>query len=149
MANLCKDLEHYKIADKIDLLFQELNEASYLLVLDNFEVLLDPQKNKPLESKVGFSDLIEKANENCIRSKILFTSWDSPASERGIRPSSYPIMGLDTSAGILLLRREGLKESETELKKAIELSGGHPLALILLAQLVNEGADTLSYSSKR
>jgi tetratricopeptide (TPR) repeat protein len=138
-----KDLERYKIADQIHLLFQELNEASYLLILDNFEILLDPQTNKPLESKVGFSDLIEKVNENCIRSKILFTSWDSFSSERGIRPFSYQIRGLDTSAGIQLLRREGITEPEVELKKAIELSGGHPLALILLAQLVREGAGTL------
>ncbi|AKB44301.1 tetratricopeptide repeat protein [Methanosarcina vacuolata] len=140
-----KDLERYKILDQINLLFNELNEASYLLVLDNFEVILDPQTNKPLESKVGFSELIESAKESCIRSKILFTSWDSLASERGIRPFSYQIRGLDTSAGILLLRHEGLlNESETELKKAIKLSDGHPLALILLAQLVREEADTLS-----
>ncbi|AKB57145.1 tetratricopeptide repeat protein [Methanosarcina barkeri] len=140
-----KDLERYKILDQINLLFNELNEASYLLVLDNFEVILDPQTNKPLESKVGFSELIESAKESCIRSKILFTSWDSLASERGIRPFSYQIRGLDTSAGILLLRREGLlNESEAELKEAIELSGGHPLALILLAQLVTGRAGKLS-----
>ena len=138
-----KDLEHYKIPDQIHLLFQELNEAAYLLVLDNFEIILDPQTDKPLESKVGFSDLIEKANENCIRSNILFTCWDSLASERGFRPFSYQIRGLDISDGILLLRREGLNESETELKNAVVSSGGHPLALILLAQLVIEGADTL------
>jgi tetratricopeptide (TPR) repeat protein len=138
------DLEHYRIPDQLNLLFKELNEASYLLVLDNFEVLLNPQTDKPLESKIGFSDLIEKANENCIRSKILFTSWDSIFSERGLRLSSISIGGLDTSAGILLLKREGVTESDSELKKAIELSGGHPLALVLLAQLINEGADTLS-----
>ena len=138
------DLEHYKIPDQLNLLFKELNEASYLLILDNFEVLLDPQMDKPLESKIGFSDLIEKANENCIRSKILFTSWDSIFSERGLRLSSISIGGLDPSAGILLLKREGVTESDAELKKAVELSDGHPLALVLLAQLINEGADPLS-----
>ncbi len=133
-----KDLEHYKIADQIDLLFQELNKASYLLVFDNFEILLDPQTNKPLESKIGFSELIEKANENCIRSKIIFISCNYFASGCGIRPFPYQIRGLDTSAGIMLLRREGLNKSEDELKKVIKLSGGHPLALILLAQLTKE-----------
>ena len=140
-----KDLEHYKIADQINLLFKELNQSSYLLVFDNFEILLDPQKNKPLKSKVGFSELIERANKNNIKSKILFTSWDSFASESGIKPFSYQIRGLDTSAGIQLLRREGLTESEAELNKPIELSGGHPLALILLAQLVRERAGALSF----
>ena len=107
-----KDLEHYKIADQINLLFHELNKASYLLVFDNFEILLDPQTNKPLESKIGFSELIEKANENCIRSKIIFISCDDFASGCGIRPLSYQIRGLDASAGIMLLRREGLNKSE-------------------------------------
>jgi tetratricopeptide (TPR) repeat protein len=139
-----KNLEHYKISDQINLLFHELNELAYLLVLDNFEILINSQTNKPLESKIGFSDLIEITKDNCIRSKILFTSWDSFANERGFRPFSYPVRGLDTSSGISLLKREGLTEPETELKKAVEISGGHPLALILLAQLVIEGADTLS-----
>ena len=137
-----KKLEHYKIPDQISLLLKELKEAPYFLVLDNFEILLDPQTNKPLESKVGFSDLIEISKDNCIRSKILFTCWDSLSSERGFRPSLYHIMGLDTSAGISLLKREGLNEPENELRKGVEMAGGHPLALILLAQLVIGGADT-------
>ena len=134
--------EHYKITDKLNLFFQELSEAPYFLVFDNFEVLLNPENNKPLEA--GFSDLIEKANENSIKSKILFTSWESISSERGIRPCYYPIKGLDTSDGILLLRREGLNDSEECLKRAVDKSGGHPLALLLLAQLVRSGEDTLS-----
>ena len=95
-----KNLEHYKIPDQISLLLEELKEVPYFLVLDNFEILLDPQTNKPLESKVGFSDLIEISKDNCIRSKILFTCWDSLASERGFRPFPYHTVGLDTSAGI-------------------------------------------------
>lgn len=67
-----KDLERYKVGDQLGLLFRELNAAPYFLVLDNFEILLDPQTNKPL--KPGFSDLIEKATESAGRSRVLFTS---------------------------------------------------------------------------
>jgi hypothetical protein len=81
-------LADYKTLDQINILFRELNEGSYLLVLDNFESLLDPQTNKPLKSKIGFSELIESAAANCIKSKILLTSWESLASERGISPFS-------------------------------------------------------------
>ncbi len=130
-----KDLEYYKDEDKLALLFRELNATQYFLVFDNFEILLDPQTNKPLKEKVIFSDLIEKAIE-CNRSRVLFTSWECPASERGIRPICYSIGGLDESAAIQLLRNKGLTEPEDELKKAVELSGGHPQALILLVQLV-------------
>ena len=137
-----KDLAQYKIGDQLNLLFRELNAAPYFLVLDNFEILLNSQTNVPL--KPGFADLIEKATESAGKSQILFTSWEYPASERGIRPKCYHIGGIDGAAAIQLLRKSGLTEHENELKKAIELSGGHPLALILLVQLVKEGAETLS-----
>jgi len=129
-----KDIGFYKIEDQLNLLFRELNDAPYFLVLDNLEILLDPKTNKPI--KAGFSDLIEKANGDTGRSRILFTSWECPSSERGIRPNYYTIGGLDDSAAIQLLRNKGLTESDNELKRAIELCGGHPLALILLVQLV-------------
>ena len=138
-----ENLGRYKIIDQLNHLFKELNAAPYFLVLDNFEILLDPQTNKPL--KTGFSELIEKANESGSRSKILFTSSECPVSERGIRPRYYTIKGLDETAAIQLLRRNGLiKESENDLKKAIELSGGHPLALNLLVQLIEGEEDNLS-----
>ncbi len=136
-----KDLGSYKDEDKLALLFRELNAAPYFLVFDNFEIILDPQTNAPL--KAGFSDLIEKANE-CNISRVLFTSWECPASERGIRPKCYPVGGLDEPAAVQLLRRKGLTGHGDELKKAAALAGGHPLALILLVQLVEEGAETLA-----
>ncbi len=136
-----KDLGSYKDDDKLALLFRELNAAPYFLVFDNFEILLDSQTNAPL--KAGFSDLIEKANESSI-SRVLFTSWECPASERGIRPKCYPVCGLDEPAAVQLLRQRGLTGHEDELKKAAALAGGHPLALILLVQLVEEGAETFS-----
>jgi tetratricopeptide (TPR) repeat protein len=137
-----EDLGRYKVGDQLGLLFRELNAAPYFLVLDNFEILLDPQTNKPL--KPSFSDLIEKANESAGRSRVLFTSWERPASERGVRPTYYTIGGLDNSSAIQLLRRRGLTEPDNELKKVVELSGGHPLALILLVQLVVGEEETLS-----
>lgn len=137
-----KDLGQYKIGDQLDLLFRELNAAPYFLVLDNFEILIDPQTNVP--QKPGFSELIEKAKESPGRSRVLITSWEYPASERGIRPKCYPIGGIDESAAIQLLRKSGLTGRDNELRKVIELSGGHPLALILLVQILKEGAETLS-----
>ena len=137
-----QDIGNYKIEDLLNLFFHELNAAPYFLVLDNFEILLDPKTNKP--NKAGFSDLIEKANGGTGRSRILFTSWECPASERGIRPNCYTIGGLDDQAAIQLLRNHGLTEPDSELKKAVELSGGHPLALILLVQLIIGAEEPLS-----
>jgi len=129
-------LGRYSDGDLLDLFLRELNTAPYFLVLDNFEILLDPQTNKPM--KPGFSELIERVNNGAGRSRIVFTSWECPASNRGIRPKCYTISGLDDSSALRLLRESGLTEPEDELKKAIKLSGGNPLALILLVQLIDE-----------
>ena len=137
------DISVYKKPqDQIALLFRELKAGPYFLFFDNFEVLIDPKTSKPL--KPGFSDLIEKAKKIKGASRIMFTCWECPASERGIRPKRYQIGGLDRQAAIKLLRSKGLTEPDNELEKSIELSGGHPLALILLTQLLEEGVKTLS-----
>jgi hypothetical protein len=135
-------LNFYKVEDLIGLLFQELEALPYFLVFDNFEALINPQNNEPL--KPGFSELIEKANEIAGESRILFTCWECPASDRGIKPEWYQIGGLDPQAATKLLRKKGLTEAQSELTQVIERSGGHPLALILLVQLVKEEAETLS-----
>jgi tetratricopeptide (TPR) repeat protein len=137
-----QELGRYKDSDLLDLFFRELNVAPYFLVLDNFESLLDPKTIRP--TKPGFSDMIERAKKGVGRSQILFTSWECPSSDRGIRPICYTIGGLDESAALQLLKESGLSEPEDELKKVIQLSGGHPLALILLVQLVKEEEETLS-----
>lgn len=134
--------EMYKIEDQLSLLFRELNSGNYLLVLDNFEILVDPETGKPM--KAGFSDLIERSVDICGKSRVIFTSWECPVSNRGIRPSSYHIGGLDTESALNLLKKRSLSGCEADLKKAIELAGGHPLALILLSQLLENGPKALS-----
>ena len=134
-----QELGRYSDGDLLDLFLRELNIAPYFLVLDNFEILLDPQTNKPM--KPGFSELIERVKNGAGRSRIVFTSWECPASDRGIRPKCYTISGLDDSSALRFLRESGLTEPEDELKKAIILSGGHPLALILLVQLIDDDED--------
>lgn len=138
------NLERYKVADQINLLFQELNKGSYLLVFDNFEALIDPGTNRPLESKIGFSELIDLANQSCFKSRFLFVSSNGFESNNGVRPFPYLIGGLDAEAGVKLLRREGLNKSEDELRKIIKLSRGHPLGLVLLAQLTKDIKGPLS-----
>ena len=136
-----QELGRYSDGDLLDLFLRELNTAPYFLVLDNFEILLDSQTNKPM--KPGFSELIERVNNGAGKSRIIFTSWECPANDRGIRPKCYTISGLDELSALRLLRESGLTEPKDELKKAIKLSGGHPLALILLVQLLDED-ETLS-----
>jgi len=131
-----KNYRDYDTKVILNKLYTELNNKPYFLVLDNFQVLLGHSSN--LLRKPGFSVLIEKASKNKIgSSKILFTSWACPESNNGTKPDYYPIMGLDNLAGknLLKLRLEDDVYDE-ELDMAVELTGGHPLALKLLTPLL-------------
>ena len=137
-----KEPRDYDTEDILNKLYTELNNKPYFLVLDNFQVL--PYLSTNLPRKPGFSDLIEKASTNEIgSSKILFTSWACPESDKGTKPDCYTIEGLDKSAGKDLLKLR-LPENtyKEELDMPVDLTGGHPLALKLLTSLlVNQEAD--------
>ncbi|MFB3889996.1 MAG: tetratricopeptide repeat protein [Candidatus Bathyarchaeia archaeon] len=135
-------LDSYQLEDQLSLFFKELNAAPYFLVLDNFEALVDSATNKPV--KTGFSDLIETASLPTGLSHFLLTCGECPSCERGIKPAWHRVDGLDSEAALRLLKSRGLDGTASELEKAVEQSGGHPLALILLVQLVNQEEETLT-----
>jgi tetratricopeptide (TPR) repeat protein len=137
-----KKLNSYKIEDQLALLFQELETVPYFLVLDNFEVLINPQTHEPMKHE--FSELVEKANQLSSKSRVLFTCWECPVSQRGIIPERLQISGLDPQASLKLLRMMCLTDAESDLTCLIKRSSGHPLALILLAQLVKGGEESVS-----
>ena len=134
----------YKLDQQLSIFFREIEKegSPYFLVFDNFEALIDPETSAPL--KAGFSELIERANQIKGESRLLFTCWECPASERGIKPECYQIGGLDSQAALKLLQKMGLDEAKGELMQAIEGSEGHPQALTLLIQLVKGGQETIS-----
>jgi len=130
-----KKYRDYHTKDILNKLYTELNDKPYFLVLDNFQVLLDHSINVP--RKPGFSDLIERASKNKIgSSKILFTSWTCLERDKPIKPYCYKIEGLDNLAGKDLLKLRLKDVPDAELYMAVKLTGGNPLALKLLTQLL-------------
>jgi hypothetical protein len=96
-------LEGYTTHDLIAMLCEELRNAPYLLVLDNFERLLNPQTNTP--HRTEFSEFLERILDNIGASRVLLTSWECPVSSRGLRPAVCSLDGLESEAAIRLLRR--------------------------------------------
>ncbi len=101
-----------------------------LLVLDNCESILAPDGS----AEGGWGWLLEQ--EELGRARMLLTSrWHVRAGRR--RLPIYQLRGMSMADGTALLRSAGLgAEDEGLLGAAVTRAGGHPLALILLAQLV-------------
>jgi len=123
-------------------LFNILNtiDKPRLVILDQFENLLDPQEQHALPDRLGIDEWIDAINsQKCICRVLLTSRLFSQGSHK--YPSTYmqefPVAGLEKAEGIELLHKQGVKGTETELSTAIERCEGHAFALTLLASLLN------------
>jgi len=110
-----------------------------LIILDQFENLLDPQSGQALAMNVGVGELIDALNSQSCACRVLLTSRPRPRGTRSDAPASlriYPVGGLDMREGVALLRSQGIAGSETELCEAVKRCNGHALSLTLLSQLL-------------
>jgi tetratricopeptide (TPR) repeat protein len=98
---------------------------------------MDP--NDPSKIQTGFSDLINQAIDFNGPSRFLFTCWECPTSECGIKPFCKRLSGLTEDAARQLLRANGLTESsDTDLNAVITRYFGHPVSLKLFVQSVKD-----------
>lgn len=110
---------------------RELDETC-LIVLDDCEAVLDEEGN----AKPGWATLLAQPELGACR--MLLTSRRHIRAAR-VRLHNYRISGMSEADGLKLLAEWGLGDTPPELlTEAVTKAGGHPLALILLAQLVVE-----------
>ncbi len=104
----------------------------YLLILDDCEAVLDEGGN----AGPGWRTLF--AEQDLGSARLILTSRQHIRA-KSVRVHNYEIEGLSEADGVALLRLWGLEGYEEHLlKEAVARCQGHPLALILLAQLVTE-----------
>jgi hypothetical protein len=121
-------------------LFNLLNTLSQprLIVLDQFENLLDWQTGHALSNRPGIGEWLDALNSQPCRCRILLTSRPWPKGTReypATHMQEYRVAGLTVAEGISLLRRQEVQGTDEELQKAVAYCSGHAFALILLAQL--------------
>lgn len=122
-------------------LFNLLNtsDQARLIVLDQFENLLDWQTGHARDSQSGISEWIDALNSQPCRCRILLTSRPWPKGTREYPPlymQEYRVGGLTASEGMNLLRQQQVEGTDEELQKAVTYCSGHAFALILLALLM-------------
>ncbi len=139
------NIENFPPPQQALALFNALNatERPRLIVLDQFETLLNPYSGQILPDRLGVSEWLEALNSRSSRCRMLFTSRLWP---RGMHEypqawmKEYPVERLSSEEGMELLRKQGVTEgqaTQAELHTAVERCQGHPLSLTLLAAILN------------
>jgi tetratricopeptide (TPR) repeat protein len=122
-------------------LFNTLNtvDEARLIVLDQFENLLDWQNGRVMPGRPGIGEWLDAINSRLCHCRILLTSRIWPQGTRNYAPTymqEYPVSGLALTEGCELLQKLGVQAPEEQLQHAVKLCEGHAYALTLLAALL-------------
>ena len=129
---------------QLALLLDALRTQRCLLILDNLESLLQSAGGGRMRTGYGgYAELLLRLAHAEHSSCVLLTSRERPqglarweADLTGVR--TLPLEGLDADAGQAILRARGLTGQVDEARVLVERYSGHPLALKLVAQTVQE-----------
>jgi transcriptional regulator with XRE-family HTH domain/tetratricopeptide (TPR) repeat protein len=138
------DLERLTPHNQVMTLFRALHASDHarLIVLDQFENMLDWQTGYALPERPGVGEWLDALNSQFCPCKILLTSRPWPRGTHDY-PSTYmheyPIAGLEVAEGVELLRQQGVRDKQAtdlQLRAAVVRCDGHAFALTLLASLL-------------
>ncbi|WP_414579519.1 NB-ARC domain-containing protein [Anabaena sp. CCY 9402-a] len=116
-------------AQLIEALVRCLRSGQFLLIIDNLESLLQPDRQW---GSLFYGEFFQAWVESGGNSKVLVTTRERPEL-KGFEWLS--LKGLQVDEGVALLTALGIKG---DLKEFVELVDGHPLLLRLVADLLKE-----------
>lgn len=122
-------------------LFNVLNTSGQprLIVIDQFENLLDMQTGHALADRPGVGEWLDAINSQPCACKLLLTSRSWPLGTRDYPPTfmqEYLVKGLEIDEGVDLLHKLHVEASDVELRRAVTQCQGHAFSLTLLASLL-------------
>jgi WD40 repeat protein/transcriptional regulator with XRE-family HTH domain len=133
------------VEEQLSLLMELLRQSRCLLVLDNFDALLQSGQRagayRP-EYEV-YGRLLERLGSEAHQSVILVTSREKLREVERLKGQSSPVrsltlQGLSGEAGRAILEEKGLSGSAEEVASLLRRYGGNPLALRLVAETIRE-----------
>jgi WD40 repeat protein/transcriptional regulator with XRE-family HTH domain len=132
-------------AEHLRHLIELLGQARCLLVLDNFETVLDPSDRAGdyAPGYEGYGALLRHVAEAPHVSCLVLTSREEPSVLRPLRGAAGPVRtvtltGLDTDDGRALLLDKGLEGDEAAWQTLVQRYGGNSLALKLVGETIRE-----------
>ncbi|MFL5806524.1 MAG: NB-ARC domain-containing protein, partial [Roseiflexaceae bacterium] len=141
------------VPNKITLLVQLLRERRCLLILDNFESLIQPALIRTY--RTGYAEygaLLSALGERAHQSCLLLTSREKPAELGPLEGRTAPVRtlqlsGLDERACQSILAAKDISGTAPDVSALARLYGGNPLALNLVAEPIRElfGGDVSAF----
>ncbi len=110
-----------------------------LVVLDQFENLLDLQTGHALADRPGIGEWLDAINSQQCTCRILLTSRLWPQGTHKYPPTymqEYFVKGLEVAEGIELLRKLNIDAADADLRTVVQHCQGHAFALTLLASFL-------------
>ncbi len=133
------------VDEQLALLFDYLRKHRCLLILDNFDCLLQPDSSMGgfLPGYEGYEQLIHQMDRRVHRSSLLLISREYPTrfdtSERDVSGfRDLYLRGLTENGARQLLESYGLSSNHTTVQALVERYGGHPLALKSVAETAEQ-----------
>ncbi|MBE8969357.1 NACHT domain-containing protein [Nostocales cyanobacterium LEGE 12452] len=147
-----KILSHQKVTalpasphEQITCLIEYFRKSRCLLILDNFDTLLQQGTGTGCyrEGYESYGELLWRLGETGHQSCVLLTSREKPTEIAALEGDGLPVRtlalsGLEVAAGQTILKLKGLSGSEDETRQVVECYGGNPLALKIAATSIRD-----------
>src|SRR5262245_13600186 len=134
-----------RVPDKIALLVQLFRERRCLMILDNFESLLQPGAlvGTYRTGYAEYAELLRSLSTRAHQSCVLVTSREKLAelgslAGRNAPVRTLPLLGLPDSICQAILATKDISGTATEVEALARMYGGNPLALMLVAEPIRE-----------
>ncbi|MBE9107325.1 NACHT domain-containing protein, partial [Nostoc cf. edaphicum LEGE 07299] len=129
--------------EQITCLIEYLRKSRCLLILDNFDTLLQQGTGCYREGYEPYGELLWRLGETQHQSCVLLTSREKPTEIAALEGDALPVrtlalLGLEVAAGQTILTLKGLSGSEEETRQLVECYRGNPLALKIAATSIRD-----------
>ncbi|BAY22230.1 WD-40 repeat-containing protein [Calothrix sp. NIES-2100] len=152
LTDCIKILSHQQVTtlpadphEQITCLIEYLRKSRCLLILDNFDTLLQQgnQAGCYREGYESYGELLWRLGETQHQSCVLITSREKPAEIAALEGDCLPVRtlalsGLEVAAGQTILTLKGLSGTEDETRHLVECYRGNPLALKIAATSIRD-----------
>jgi WD40 repeat protein/GTPase SAR1 family protein len=130
---------------KLEQLIEYLRQNRCLIILDNFDVLLQGEQLGGVFQPAyeDYGELLQYVGEIAHNSCILITSREKPQGIDGMEGDRLPVRtlylnGLDPAASAQILHQKELAGTEQDLQRLIDYYRGHPLALKIISTSIRD-----------
>ena len=131
--------------DKISQLVELLRRSRCLIILDNFDAVLEGGKRAGTyrNGYQEYGELLKRVGEIAHQSCVMLTSREKPQEVSALEGEKLPIRtwslsGVDAIAGHHILDAKGLTSSTVDTAKLIDHYRGNPLALKIAATSIKD-----------